>query len=180
MGHTNKIEEMPSFNWRGVEQMSFENVERILSEKAAALAATIPSCTYPSWERAYADLDAIHHRGESYFIGRTYLLHTILMEVEGHGIYYDFLLQRSHDGWRPLCAIYLEGEDSPCQVDVEYKEEGKESEENEEEYVEYEGRCSLCKTDSVRDCSLCGIGICDGCSFGKTHCKWCIMENMEF
>lgn len=160
--------------------LSFENIERILSVEAEKIQP--PPCTYSvtSWERAHQELDAVHRKGEDrneqYFIGHKYLLHTTTVEVDGQLLIYDFILQRvaATERWRPLCVVYLEGEDSPCESDDDYM-----SEPDEVAYVEFEGHCSVCNTDSQRDCELCGIGICDRCSLGKTQCKWCILEQTE-
>jgi hypothetical protein len=159
--------------------LSFENVERILSVEASKIQP--PPCTYAtaSWQRALSELDTVHRQGEDrnelYFNGHKYLLHSSTIEVDGNVFIYDFLLERvsTPERWRPLCVIYLDGEDSPCEADDEYLSE-------EEEYVEYEGRCSVCRADAPRNCELCGIGICDGCSFEKTQCPWCIMDHLEY
>lgn len=156
--------------------MSF-SVEIIRSPNANQL--NPPSCTYAisSWERAYTDLDAIHRRGEdrneAYFLGHKYLLHSTTIEYEGRRVVYDFILQRIADAkrWKPLCVCYMEDEESPCEADDEYLEPVM-------EYAEYEGWCFTCQCESGRNCSECGISICDGCSFGKTMCKWCILDQL--
>lgn len=151
----------------------FEHVKCICSARAVEL--NPPPCTYPteSWKRAHVDLDAIHRQGDAYFIGHKYLLHSTTVKLGEHVLCYDFLLQRVNtaERWKPLCVCYLNTEDSPCEADEDYLPEP------DEVYCEYEGRCSNCQQDAPRNCSECGIGICDGCSFGKTLCKHCMMDH---
>lgn len=153
-----------------------EPIELICS--AAVNALNPPERTFPLWEQVRSDLDAIHRQSEdvnqSYFLGHNYLIDSTTVEVNGHVIRYDFLLQRiaGPTRWKPLCVCYLAVEESPCEADDEYRAEEYQA----EEYREIDGRCFLCQTNAPRNCSECGIGVCDGCSFGKTMCKWCILD----
>lgn len=152
-----------------------EPVEHIYSTAAAAL--NTPERVYPRWEEVRADLDVIHRQGEdanqAYFIGHKYLIDSTVLEVDGHVVRYDFLLQRvaGPTRWKPMCVCYLAVEESPCEADEEYLADKP------MEYAEKEGHCFICQADAPRNCSECGIGICDGCSFGKTLCKWCLLEH---